>query len=551
MTGDLHDNQPDHEGLHSKDENKPTGPFGILFPPDMTVWKEARRLVGDPNTRVEDIAVTVGQDPVITIELVKAANAMFFAGGKANITSMKTAIVRLGGDVVLETLEKLQERQQLEDAQQIKWYNIHRNRCKRTAIVAKILAEAVARTLSDDCEAASLLSSIGEMLAVLHLREEYVAIAEENSRSGTNYRLAQNHKFDVERMGLTYLRRQGVPEALVFAIDREARPRSPDRAIMKPVCAAAAEMVDAFDMDRWEKLTPGKTLPPKSSLRMLQMNDQQYLRVYERCSEYLFAMRKKEAGGAAPIEEESPAHVVSDEEQALENEIQNIIHDDGKSEVPSEWSEEQDGIDISSKTVVREVSESIEQRNELFALNRQDQQVKTVARVEKKVPVEPPKMVTPKANKVMSAFTDALESARTSEELLTEILAMLVDNAPFEKSALIVVSKDRKHAIVVAARGPGIGSGQKIALDDPLSPLAKCFSKVQSFGNRGNASSPFNSKAFALAPVDADHDTPVALYADCGAEGSLTFEARRIFRNVVDILNQKLPQIPGGIPVEI
>lgn len=127
---------------------------------------------------------------------------------------------------------------------------------------------------------------------------------------------------------------------------------------------------------------------------------------------------------------------------------------------------------------------------------------------------------------------------------------MLVDG-PYEKSALIVVSKDRKHAIVVAARGPNIGNGQKIELNDPLSPLAQCFSKVQSFSNRINEASPFGCKSFALAPIDADHDTPVALYADCGNDAALTFEARRVFRTVVNLLNQKLPTIPGGIPVEL
>jgi len=114
-----------------------------------------------------------------------------------------------------------------------------------------------------------------------------------------------------------------------------------------------------------------------------------------------------------------------------------------------------------------------------------------------------------------------------------------------------VVSKDRKTAIVVACRGPTFGGGQTLQLDDPLNPLAQCLSKVQSFGRKNNNISPFGSKAFAVSPIDADHDTPVALYADCGENGALTFESRRIFRNVVEILNQKLPTLPGGIPVEI
>jgi hypothetical protein len=128
---------------------------------------------------------------------------------------------------------------------------------------------------------------------------------------------------------------------------------------------------------------------------------------------------------------------------------------------------------------------------------------------------------------------------------------MLVDNGPFEKSALIVVSKTKRNAIVVAARGPMIGTGQKLDIDDPLNPLAQCFSKVQSFGNKESDLSPFGSKSFALAPINADHETPVALYADCGNDKAITFEARRVFRTVVEILNERLPLIPGGIPVEL
>jgi hypothetical protein len=187
-----------------------------------------------------------------------------------------------------------------------------------------------------------------------------------------------------------------------------------------------------------------------------------------------------------------------------------------------------------------------------FSLKATKSGAKSVPRVEPVVRnMEPPKLRTAGGNKIVSTITSMFENAKSSEELLQQLLQMLVEGGTFEKSALIVVSKDRKHAIVVAARGPNIGNGQKLDLNDPLSPLAQCFSKVQSFGNRQSNSSPFGSKAFALSPIDADHDTPVALYADCGNHGSLTFEARRVFRTVVEILNQKLPQIPGGIPVEL
>jgi len=116
---------------------------------------------------------------------------------------------------------------------------------------------------------------------------------------------------------------------------------------------------------------------------------------------------------------------------------------------------------------------------------------------------------------------------------------------------VIALSNDRKNAIIVAARGLDVKHGQRMHIQDRLSPLAQGFSKVQSFGNVSNENYPFGSKAFAVAPLNANHNNPVALYADCGVDGSLTFEARRVFRTVVDMVNQKLVQLPGGIPLEI
>ena len=160
-------------------------------------------------------------------------------------------------------------------------------------------------------------------------------------------------------------------------------------------------------------------------------------------------------------------------------------------------------------------------------------------------------MANANSAKAVASFAIAIDNAKDAETLLRDLLGMLVGHGLFEKSALIVVAKDKKKALVVAARGPQIKNGQTLLIDDPLSPLAECFSKVQSFGNKESKVSPFGSKAFALSPIDAPHETPVALYADCGNEGAIPFEARRIFRNVIDILNEKLPYLPGSIPVEI
>lgn len=544
----------------SVDGEKSGSPLRVTFYADKSVWNEARRLVSDKNIRVEDLAICASQDPVIVIELIKISNAMYFSGGRQSITSTKASIVRLGSDVVLETLDRMKDRPAFDNEGITNWFEIHRSRCKRTAIVARMLSEAVAKTLSDDCQTAGLLLNVGEMLATAHLGEQYVNLAEQMARTTVIYRLAQDFKYDVERMGVTYLRRNGIPEALLFAVDREASSKSKDRAIMKPICFAAGEIVDAFDANRWEKLSPGKTLPPKSNLRILQLNEQQYLKIYERAGEYLFSSKlldEKKKQGDVPAESNEPIAVStsaapSADSSALQNEIQGMLSNISTAETPAPKTAKPPAA-AKPETKVTVIAESLASVEEQFSLKKNPaEKPKTVRQKVKSQPtVAPPQAASAKAREMVSNISDMFEGAQTSEELLSCLLAKLVDSGPFEKSALIVVSKDRKQALVVAARGPNIGNGQRITIDDPLNPLAQCFSKVQSFGTKENQCSPFGSKAFALAPINADHDTPVALYADCGANGAITFEARRIFRTVVELLNQKLPQIPGGIPVEL
>jgi len=559
-------NDKEVESSGKTDENqhdlgKATGPMGILFPPDLLVWSEARRMIADKNVRVDDLATCASQDPSIVIEMLKTSNAMYFSAGRQPITSTRTAIVRLGSDVALDLLEKMKERPQIQDKEISHWFEIHRSRCKRTSLVSRILAESIAKTLSDECQSVGLMQYVGEMLAAVHLGSRYVELANEMSRSAINYRLAHDLRFDVEKMGLTYLRRNGIPEALLFAIDREGRSKSAEKAIMKPVCLAAGELVEAFDSNRWDKFAPGKTIPPKSALRTLPITEGQYLKLYERISEYLFAMRvtdekRRQDALHGKVAQIAPDPNAQTAEQVLQSEIQTILETGAagaaaEAAATKKDTSEKTAIETAApKTETQIIEAEPEDGTNEFRLTSVEPK-KEARKSAKSKRIEAPALVSKKGGAVVASIADMLNDASNSEELLSQILAMLVDNGPFNKSALIVVSKDRSKAIVVAARGPNIGNGQKLDITDPLNPLSQCFSKVQSFGNKKSKCSPFGSKSFALAPIDADHETPVALYADCGNDGSISFEARRVFRTVIEILNEKLPTIPGGIPVEL
>jgi HD-like signal output (HDOD) protein len=554
-----------------------------MFPPHALVWSEASRLALRKDVKVTDVALCALQDPALVLELLKRANALYFSAGRPPITNVATAITRLGSDVVAELLNELLQREPIEDLEIRRIFEIHRNRCKRAGILAHMLAEIISKPLAEECHTAGLFLFVGDMLAAQHLGKVYAHLYNSQSLVSVQCKLAQDHKFDSDKMGLNYLQKSGVPDPVLTAITRNGSNRNPERAVMKPICFAAAEMVDHFDNDKWEKLSPGKQLSPKSALRFLQIHGATYLRLFERATEYLYLDKAQqertpieELGRPKPIEIEAPVveQVASPEAGVgdndtftsdLEADLQALLDcplpppppptrggATGRVAPPPRRGppppRPSSRKDTPSAEPHLDRQQIIQKSYDLGPKDPND----LTARRKQVTPIAPPApMRTSTANAFVANITEQIEGAKRSEDLLRDILGILTEDGPFEKTALMVVSKDRKTSIVIAARGPQIATGQQLLLDDPLSPLAQCFTKVQSFGNRASPESPWGSKAFALSPIDANHETPVALYADCGISGSITFEARRIFRVVVEILNQKLPTIPGGLPVEL
>lgn len=542
------------------------GPHGLLFAPDVRVWNEARKLVSEKNFRVDDLSICALQDPVLVIELLKVSNAMYFGVSRQAICSVKTAIQRLGSEEVNKVLTELKERPPFEDEAIAKCFEEQRSRTRRIGIVAKLISAMVSQSIAEEVQAAGCLLQFGELLAIGHFGPLYVRLLDSSSRASVNYKLSQEHKFDVDKMGVNYLQRNGIPELIISILDREGAPKAATFAIAKPICYSAAELVEAWDADRWNKLAPGKKVAPKSAIRLLGLNDNQYLKLYERVTEYLFTA--KQIDMAQSSEQHSFAEP-ADARPTIEISLPELPKAPERTGVETGALEDEifallGGLDLSAPATPAatpatpaaakplpntRVSGAVAFKPSAPPPRKEFEPKVTPPNAVKKP--EGPVLRTPEGNRVVGNVSKMFTEAKSSEEVLTSLLGMLVDGGPFKKTALIVVSKDRKNAIVVAARGENIGNGQKVELDDPLSPLAQSFSKVQSFGTRSNEASPFGSKAFALAPLAVDHDTPVSLYADCGNDASLTFEARRIFRTVVELLNKKLPEMPGGIPIEI
>ena len=280
------------ENSASEGPKKTSGdPLSVVFPGSESIINETRNIVGDSEKRQDAAADIAQQDPVIVMELLKTANALAFSEGKPPITTIRGAIVRLGATTTIEVLEKIKGFPKLDNEKSALLLEESRKRCLKVAEATKILAGVKAQSLVEDCFTAGVLMNLGEMIAVVHLGEEYIKITEENkTRAKVLYRLEKDHSFDIEKMTVAYLKRAGIPEGILFAVDREMQTKSPNRAIMKPIVATGMEMVVAFDSNRWDKIAPDKNLPPKSSIRMLGLSDAQYESLYEKVGEKLFQL---------------------------------------------------------------------------------------------------------------------------------------------------------------------------------------------------------------------------------------------------------------------
>ena len=259
----------------------------VIIPPQEEHLHQARVLIGEANVRINDLTTALSRDPSIVLELLKLANSMQYSGGRPPALTLKAVIERLGASVIIGTLDSLKTVEQLDQARGAKYLDAAKERCFLCSQVAKVLSEACAKNLVEECEVAALFLHIGEILAVVNFQAHYVKLAQEMPRVKLLYRLEKDFKFEPQKMGLLYLRKAGVPEALLFGIDPEAQSKTPGRTVMKPICAAASEMVLQFQADKWDKLAPGSQIPPKSPLRLLGLSDAQYAGVFEKATAVL------------------------------------------------------------------------------------------------------------------------------------------------------------------------------------------------------------------------------------------------------------------------
>jgi HD-like signal output (HDOD) protein len=175
-----------------------------------------------------------------------------------------------------------------------------RERAVRIAQFCRSVVRTVNPSWTDTGELVGLFGGIGNMLALLTLRDRFIdLIAETPNYAKATYRLLKEYNFNSERITADFLRLNGIPDRLVTLTEREGRaPGQSNQVELKTSFLAALELSNAFEEGRQALYTPGKTLPVMSSLRLLQLKDPVYAKLYAE----LVELYKLVAGGEAEAE---------------------------------------------------------------------------------------------------------------------------------------------------------------------------------------------------------------------------------------------------------
>ncbi|MCC6220672.1 MAG: HDOD domain-containing protein [Deltaproteobacteria bacterium] len=553
------DTKPTEEG----NENTSVGQaLKIKLPANPQVLDEIRALAAEPAFRVEVLASCVKRDPVIMLELIRVANSMYFNQGRPPMTTAETAIVQLGSKQLIEIADSIATHKQFSDEETANAFESLRIKAQKIAAVARLLGQATKSDLAGELQTVGLMSVIGNMLACAHLGSTYAKLAKKLKRAPLAYRLASAHGFDTNFMQLSYLRRNGFPEVLLFALDREVSSKTAHRTGMRNILHAAIELVDAFEDQQSYRFQPGTSLPSQSSLRLLQLNQGGYQNIWDNCYSLLTD------GSVNEVQTDSDKLTIPADPKEHTPNAGNLP----QAEPTGGPTQILDNRDFQLLTELQS-AENVPQTESLSSTQTATyaEQIEGEANISQKLNDEPSYFPLPspppvsfiktekvevtrlshymrfnkRITNIISEFATICETANSTTQLLDMLLNFLVTDGPFARAALIAHSNNRTSAKILRSIGDGFKDSNSFDIYDPISPLATCTTQLKSFNAHSSKENlaPLGISAYAMSPLDIHYEDPISLYADCGSNKPITFEARRIFRYIVGLLNTRLPEI--------
>jgi HD-like signal output (HDOD) protein len=193
----------------------------IIFPTSFDVVVRLREALSDPDWSLEQVTSMLSTEPLVASRLVALANSAAFSTRGATVTHVKTAIMRLGINLVRNTALVIATRQircaksmsVFADFSQRLWEH-----SLRTASFAHVISKHHTTINPDEAMLAGMIHDIGGFY-MLYRASQYDEL---RSRPETvKYLITQWH----EQIGYTLLNALGMPEDITEAIREHDEPR--------------------------------------------------------------------------------------------------------------------------------------------------------------------------------------------------------------------------------------------------------------------------------------------------------------------------------------
>ena len=504
------------------------------LPVNYEVTAEIVRLLGEQKFQSKRLLDLMAQDLVVAIEVLAAANAPD-GMGRTGVTTLHAAAVALGVEKMRGVFDKLLERSAVPDNDLADRVEQIRVEAQRVGIVAAILAGAAAKS-GEEALAAGMLAATGEMLAVVHLRERYAALAEKcEGPSQLRDCLRKECGFDVEAVTGAYLSAHAIPVRLVEIV---AGGKSAGDAKTRMCVLAAQETVERFDSGKWESLSSGSTIPPGSALAKLQLSEEAYQKAGTKIDDFFASgVVDEDVSGAPPEEMFTPQGVqIIKHTPASPSACAPLL--DGRFAAGSAAPDDEAAA---HEITVPVAGPQLDEAERVVMIDTESCTPVFIYHAKVEPLVHPPAAGKPKPSRVQAALQEVeliCRRTKAADKVEERLIRLLTSCGAFYRAASLAINEGGTDAHVRMGTGPGLVKGTSIPWTTISERGPSTAGQVSLFKPFQDSNGPFNCKAYALALLGASENRPLVLYADCGEIPVVPFEARRLLRAVVQKLQE-------------
>lgn len=486
-------NQGDEISIHNH-----LGPTIFAIPHDRRIATLAKKAALATTLRVDDLVSIILGDPTLTLHLLRSANSIKASADKRPTASLKTAIIRLGSQAIINLISDLEE--QVYPTLQ----TIHPTlkQLKKRAVITSQIAELLARETNqrstEECLITGLLYNSGELLELAKLGDIYIKLAASNGRAQLMYLLHINHDFEIEGASFDLLQGCGIPSSITSAISPTSQNQGASNSI-RPIVLTAIEFIDAFQEQRLSRFAPGRPPPARSAVRMLSLSSARYEKLFGQIVELLNSS-----------EAEDTQSVTAPEEPPVPEPPKKQNRD----------SEETRPVAVTAPPLKSAHAEG--------------------------KPHDPEKNQVPPKNVPSEAQPPArIVNANGWQHLYRLVLDKLCRADQFFRAAILV--KGGESLTITFDPPGGVVTGLPLFITScpELETFLKPGVEVSSPLNPSHQNSPFGGIAYGIGNCAEASFPQVFLYADCGSARSLPPGAERLFHEGLALLSRSLSADPA------